>query len=117
MRKRRGRGLTKDKNLFEISHVLINEGIAMRDAREFLLSKRKKRFKLNLRGQAGFVFLIMTLLALTIFIFAAPILFEAINIGAASSGSVEGWIMKLFPWVILIALLATGYRLIFGGGG
>ena len=112
MKKKRSRGLTKDKSLFEISNYLINEGISMRDARSFLLKKRK-----NKKGQAGFIFLIITLLTVAIFIFASPILFEAVGIGVAGAGQVEGWIIKLFPWVILITVLAVGYRYIFGGGG
>lgn len=86
----------------------------MRDARNFLLNKRKRKGK---RGQAGFIFLIITVLALTIFIFAAPILFTAVNIGASQSGSATAWIIRLYPWVILITALAVGYRLVIGGGG
>ena len=110
--KKKARGLTKDKSLFEISNYLINEGISMRDARSFLLKKKRSR-----KGQAGFIFLIITVLALVIFIFATPLLFTAINIGVAGSGAVEGWVIKLFPWVMLITILAVGYRYIIGGGG
>lgn len=112
-KKRQGFGLTKQKSVFEFSKFCLEQGISLRKARLFI---KKNRFKGNKRGQAGFVFLVITVLTLLIFIFASPILFAAVGIGAASTGTATGFVIRLFPWVILIILIAVGYRLIIGGG-
>lgn len=112
---KRKRGLLRKKSLVELTDFFIQEGISMRDAREFLLKKKKRRF--NKRGQAGFVFFIITILALIVLIFASPILFAAVNIGASQTGTATAFFIRLFPWVIIIVAIAVGYRLVFGGGG
>ena len=70
---------------------------------------------MNKKAQV-FSALIVFVLVLLIFIFAAPILFPFISIGVASTGTATGFIIRAFPWILIIALIAVGLRIITSGG-
>lgn len=73
--------------------------------------------KKNVKGQAAFIGLIMIVVALIIFFLALPFLHEIIETTAANSGGATSFVVRAFPWVILIFLVFGGLRLIMFGGG
>ena len=71
---------------------------------------------MNKHGQVAFIGLIMTVIAIIIFVLALPFINDFVNHGVANSGSASGFFIRLFPWVILVFLLYGGYRAVSGGG-
>lgn len=69
---------------------------------------------LNKRGQV-FSALLIFILMLLLFIFAAPIIFQFITIGVPQTGTATGFIMKAFPWIMLFVILFIGLRIITSG--
>ena len=66
---------------------------------------------MNKKGQMMFIGLIFLIIALFIFFFALPMISEAVGVGVNNSGSVAGFVIKLFPWIILLLLVWGGIRL------
>jgi len=71
--------------------------------------------KFNKKAQV-FSALIIFFLVLLIFIFAAPIIFPFISIGVGSTGGATGFVIKAFPFILLIALIAVGLKILTSGG-
>ena len=71
----------------------------------------------NNKGQAGFIGLLMIVMAFIIFFIALPFLNDFINPIAESEGPVVKFIVRLIPWVVLIFLSLGGLRLLLFGGG
>lgn len=69
---------------------------------------------MNKKGQV-FSALIIVVLALFIFIFAAPIIAQSIAIGVSQTGGATGFFMRLYPWVIIIFILLVLLRIITSG--
>lgn len=70
----------------------------------------------NKKGQI-FVSLIVFVLALIIFILAAPILYQVITENVGSMGSATGFFVKLFLWVIFLVMIALFLKIISSGEG
>jgi hypothetical protein len=73
--------------------------------------------KKNIKGQAAFIGLIMLVVALIIFFLALPFLNEFIQVTADNSGGATAFVVRAFPWVILIFLVFGGLKLLIFGGG
>ncbi len=68
----------------------------------------------NRRGQV-FSALLIFILILLLFIFAAPIIFQFVAIGVGQTGTATGFIMRAFPWVMLFVIIFIGLRIITSG--
>jgi hypothetical protein len=70
----------------------------------------------NKKGQVAFIFLILFIIGFLIFVFAAPMLSDIINTSTTGQGTATTFIMKSFPWVILILFIFVLVKIISGGG-
>lgn len=61
--------------------------------------------------------LIILSLAIIIYIFSAPILSQIISESITGLGSATVFVIKLFLWVLLLILIAIGYRILTSGEG
>jgi hypothetical protein len=66
------------------------------------------------KGQ-GLPNFLMFIMIFFLVILSAPILFEAVDYGANNSGTLSGFIITLFPWVILILVIFWGIKSVTGG--
>jgi len=70
---------------------------------------------MNKKGQGAFIGLIMVLAGIIIFILALPWINLFISHGVANSGTASGFMIRLFPWVILLLLFFAAYKAIARG--
>lgn len=70
----------------------------------------------NKKGQI-FVSLMMMVMALIIFILAAPILYEIISEQVGAMGTATAFAVKLFLWLILLVLIAFFIKIFNSGEG
>lgn len=70
---------------------------------------------MNNKGQSLVAELIVWGLGFLIFIFAMPILLETIGISVTGNNPIS-FVVKLFPWFILLLLVGRIYRIIVTGG-
>ena len=70
---------------------------------------------MNKKGQGAFIGIIFVICAIIIFILALPYISLFISYGVANTGTASGFMVRLFPWAILVFLLFAGYRAIKGG--
>ena len=68
----------------------------------------------NRRGQV-FSALLIFILVLLLFIFAVPIIFQFVTIGVSQTGTATGFVIKAFPWVMLLVIVFIGLRIITSG--
>lgn len=70
----------------------------------------------NNKGQM-FIALIIFILGFLIFVFAAPMLAEIIDDSTKDQGTATRFVMKLFPWIVMISLFAVFLKIVSSGGG
>lgn len=70
----------------------------------------------NKKGQM-FVSLLLFIMAIIIYILAAPMLFDIISVNVGGMGTATAFIVKLFMWTIFLTLIAYFLSIINSGQG